>query len=619
MTKLHVSKMFEDVIFNSHQSFALVCRNHEENVGNVDFIYGREKVLSSIDEIDALISPDRGTKGCFLLAPYRQIRERGFDVIEDDTPLVAIDIEARVEIPVDEVLLNLTNKKVSVKHSGFSESDDEYKAKVTNIINEEIGTGQGANFVIKRSLKGEFEEFSIDTMLSIFRALLTQEMGAYWTFIVRTDSHLLVGASPERHISLKDKMVSMMPISGTYRYPSSGPTQEGLTQFLEDKKEEGELYMVLDEELKTMTDICSEDVNVDGPFLFPMSKLLHTGYTIHGRSHLPVSSILKKSMFAPTVTGSPIENAARVIVKYEPDGRSYYSGFAALISAENSQPEIDSCILIRTVESDKFGAFSLSVGATLVRNSDPVSELEETKAKVASLKDAMGMNKNQPFYEERRISQLLDSKNTRIAKFWRQRNNYHSSLLAHKSVVILDNEDSFTSMMAYQLKQMDFKVRLISYSDTTEILDHEIIVVGPGPGDPRDMNDPRVRKSLDVIKHAIRKNQPIIAICFGHQLLCQVLGLEIESLEIPNQGLQKEIRFFGTQETVGFYNTFTAVYDKSAESLSRNFDVAFDQSSGHVFGIRGERFSSMQFHPESVLTLDGSRIIYESIASAVQI
>ncbi|MEF2482177.1 anthranilate synthase family protein [Vibrio mimicus] len=610
----------DNIIKNNDSSFAMIWRTQNNAVGNIDIIYGKEKNISSIDEIDILLSSNNVSKNLFVLAPYKQISERGYEVIEDDAPLVVIPIENRISVSLGDIISYLPNTEISISNAQFSDSDQDYKEKVIKVIREEIGTGQGANFVVKRCFKGQFSNFKIDTMLSIFKSLISREMGAYWTFFIKTESHILVGASPEQHIAMSGNKVSMMPISGTYRYPSSGPTQDGLISFLEDKKEEEELYMVLDEELKMMTRICSEAVVVEGPFLLPMSKLLHTGYVIHGKSQLSVSRVLKESMFAPTVTGSPIENAARIIMKYEPEGRSYYSGFAALISIENDFPEIDSCILIRTIESDKEGNFALSVGATLVRDSNPTSELEETKAKVASMQEAMGLKNPKMFYEESSVSHLLENKNLRIAKFWRQAEIYHSADLLRKDIVIIDNEDSFTSMMAYQLKQMGFNARLVRYYDAHDIKDHEIIVVGPGPGDPRDMSDPRVLTCLNIIRKAIRINQPFIAICFGHQLLCRELGLDIQSMAKPNQGLQKEINFFGSKETVGFYNTFTAVYKQEAENrLTNSVDVAFDESNGHIFGVRGRCFSSMQFHPESVLTIDGSRIILESIFSAVRL
>ncbi|XXT46375.1 chorismate-binding protein [Sorangium sp. So ce542] len=129
--------------------------------------------------------------------------------------------------------------------------------------------------------------------------------------------------------------------------------------------------MVLDEELKMMTDICSSDVRAHGPYLIQMSRLAHVGYRIEGTTELPVSEILKCSMFAPTVVGSPLENAMLIITRYETGGRSYYSGFAAMVEDERG-PVIDSAILIRTAEID--GKLAIGVGATLVREADPQSE-----------------------------------------------------------------------------------------------------------------------------------------------------------------------------------------------------------------------------------------------------
>ena len=80
-------------------------------------------------------------------------------------------------------------------------------------------------------------------------------VGAHWTFLIHTGTRTLVGASPERHISLQGGTAVMNPISGTYRYPTSGPTLSGVLEFLGDRKETDELYMVLDEELKMMARI----------------------------------------------------------------------------------------------------------------------------------------------------------------------------------------------------------------------------------------------------------------------------------------------------------------------------------------------------------------------------
>src|SRR5262249_34682276 len=75
--------------------------------------------------------------------------------------------------------------------------------------------------------------------------------------------------------------------------------------------------------------------------------------------------VLRETMFAPTVVGSPIENACRVVARHERRGRGYYGGVLALIDRET----LDAPILIRTVYVDAAGRLRVPVGATLVRHS----------------------------------------------------------------------------------------------------------------------------------------------------------------------------------------------------------------------------------------------------------
>ncbi len=136
---------------------------------------------------------------------------------------------------------------------------------VGRVIADEIGRGEGANFVIKRRFQARIDGYATASALSFFRQLLLREKGAYWTFIVHTGERTLVGASPERHISVRDGLAVMNPISGTYRYPPAGPNLAEVMEFLDNRKEADELYMVVDEELKMMARICEDGGRVLGP------------------------------------------------------------------------------------------------------------------------------------------------------------------------------------------------------------------------------------------------------------------------------------------------------------------------------------------------------------------
>ncbi|MCX4028189.1 phenazine-specific anthranilate synthase [Endozoicomonas sp. SM1973] len=604
-------------------SYALVYRPDRYKKPTLEVLVGSERVLDNLSEFDQVQREQSETDqwGTLLVAPYRQIEERGYTVINDQVPFLALEINDCKTLPLGTALADLPDAPINLKTPHFKQDDKTYEEIVKQVIQQEIGAGEGANFVIKRTLTGDIDHYEDRVGLTIFRNLLRQETGAYWTFFIRMNGVTLVGASPEMHIKLNNKKAVMTPISGTYRFPTKGPTQEGLLAFLQNAKEEYELSMVLDEELKMMTNICAADVNAQGPYLIQMSRLAHVGYRIEGATELPISQILKRSMFAPTVTGSPLENATRVIARYETCGRSYYSGFTALIENNDNGPLLDSAILIRTAEITNDGKMEVGVGATLVRDSDPRSETQETAAKAAALQNAMGVNTICSLSGSEPIVESLSKRNERLSNFWLRQGDQARNfpLIAQRegpSVVILDNEDAFTSMMEYQLKALGLTVKVKSYSAMDRVNDNELLVVGPGPGDPRKQTDPRVITSRYMMMSALELNQPFIAVCFGHQVLCSLLGLPIRRLHKPNQGLQKQISVFGKTETVGFYNTFTAISENThIESPAGKVQVYRDLHSKQVYGLQGPSFCSMQFHPESVLTMDGPRILKDAILS----
>src|SRR3954468_9076190 len=341
-------------------------------------------------------APQDGRRFDRLLAiPFRQVRERGFEAPDDGTPLTVVDIELEVEIPLPDLLTALPDEPVTfADRGGFETDDDEYGAVVEAIISDEIGNGEGANLVVGRHYRAQVADWGPDPALTVFRRLLERERGAYWTYCFFTGDRYLVGASPERHVSVHGDDVRMNPISGTFRL--KGLTDQGqrkarLLEFLADEKEIYELFMVVDEELKMMCDICHEGGQVLGPYLKPMTHLMHTEYILAGRTSRDVRDVLRSSMFAATVTGSPVENACRLIKKYEVGGRGYYGAVLALIGRDaDGQVTADAPIVLRTADVGLDGSLRVTVGATLVRDSDPEYEVAETHAKAGGILTAFG-------------------------------------------------------------------------------------------------------------------------------------------------------------------------------------------------------------------------------------
>ncbi|WP_295012448.1 anthranilate synthase family protein [uncultured Microbacterium sp.] len=619
-------------------SFVLLAR---EGSDSVELLTGDLVDVENLADIPLGEGEDR--REVFALVPYRQVRERGFEAQDDGAPLRCLVVREHLHLPFDEVRAALPSEPIDLHDGGFDLSDEDYAAIVERVIADEIGRGEGANFVIRRDYTATIDTTAPNAeriaALTWFRALLEHERGAYWTFAVVTPGVIAVGASPEAHVVAQDGVVTMNPISGTFRHPAGGSTVATLTEFLSSTKETEELFMVVDEELKMMSAVCADGGRITGPHLKQMSRLTHTEYMLRGRSRLDPRDILRETMFAPTVTGSPMQNACTVIRRHERKPRGYYSGVAALFTPNGEGGhDLDAPILIRTVYLDA-GALSVPVGATLVRHSEPAGEVGETHGKAAGVLGAIGAVARDAVAEERAdadapgdgrtpgddpgIQRLLASRNARLAEFWINPQDgapaaETSVPFAGRTAVVVDAEDRFTTMLAHQLRHLGLSVRILSWAQAREEeLDAaDLVVAGPGPGDPRDGSSPRIARMREVVARRRADGRPLLAVCLSHQILADGLGIRLAALASPHQGLQKSVPVFGEDASIGFYNTFTARVAPGTTAVGIA-DVSADPVTGDVFALRGPGFASVQGHLESILSRDGMATLQRLVSHAL--
>jgi phenazine biosynthesis protein phzE len=554
------------------------------------------------------------------LVPFAQVRERGFEAHQDGTPLSVLTIEHEREVPLAQAVADLPARPVtSTDRGGFETDDETYAGVVEAILRDEIGRGEGANLVIARRWTATIEDWDATAALSVLRELLERERGAYWTFCVFTGDRYLVGASPERHVSIESDHVRMNPISGTLRLhglATHAARKAALLDFLADEKEIYELFMVVDEELKMMCDICSEGGLVLGPYLKSMTHLVHTEYLLAGRTQADPREVLRDSMFAATVTGSPVENACRLIKTYEGRGRGYYASVMALFGREpDGEPVMDAPILIRTADVGLDGRLTVTAGATLVRDSDPAYETAETHAKAAGVLTAFGLVDAPPaavvdtgdLDRDEDVLIALGQRNQRLSPFWLtdQSGVRPAPELAGRSAVILDGEDAFVNMLRHVLGILGMRSRVVRHQDWTPgALDgDDLVVVGPGPGDPREHGHAKIATFRAAVTDLLDSGQPFLAVCLGHQILCDLVGLELGFKDIVFQGTQTRLDVLGADELVGFYNTFVA--RASAGGLPDGVRVETDPDTGDVHLIAGQTYRGVQFHAESILTQHG--------------
>ena len=549
------------------------------------------------------------------LVPYRQLRERGDACHDDGAALRALLVESRTTIRVGE----LPTGTAQISDGAFDVNDDAYARQVKQILDEEIGTGEGSNFVLRRTFVGRCEDTTA-TAFAAFRNLLVQERNAYWTFLIHTGDAILVGATPERHVSLESGVCTMNPISGTLRKPPNSVTREEMLAFLNDPKERDELAMVVDEELKMLAEVGDQGGVIDGPYLKEMANLAHTEYYIRARTTMDARAILRATMFAPTATGSPIRNAFRVILRHETSGRGYYGGVVALIGRDDAGDQtMDAPLMLRVAYLDPAdGSVRVPVGATLVRGSDPYGEVRETHAKAAGVLKAFGVlgevaapnaETGPVWADDPEIQAALASRNERLSPTWA---TYHApgelavpELTGH-SVLIIDNEDAFTSMLAVQLRSLGLVVTRLPYDDVNDTDGYDLVVLGPGPGDPRETQNTKMRTVRAFARRLLDEQRPTLGICLGHQLMCAELGLELHRRPTPNQGAQIPVGLFGRTEALGYYNSYAALAP-STSNTPRDWELAHD--GPELAALRGPRYTGLQFHPESVLTRDGLAIL----------
>jgi len=629
MTAIKPSAQDAIAALQGHEAWAIIRRSTRAGDRDTVGLVGgkRSEVESLLDVPLEEGAPPEGRVADRLLAiPFRQVRERGFAAHDDGTPLVVVDVETELEFSVAEIVDAIEDTGVEfADRGGFETDDEEYAKLVEAIIHDEIGQGEGANLVIGRHYRAKLADWGVAGALSVFKRLLERERGAYWTFLFFTGDRYLIGASPERHVTIHDGDVRMNPISGTFRIPRAGDVKPRLLDFLADEKEIYELFMVVDEELKMMCDICHEGGQVLGPFLKPMSHLVHTEYLLAGRTDRDPREVLRDTVYAATVTGSPVENACRLIKEYEAEGRGYYGAALAILGRDTvGGPVVDSPIVIRTAEVDLEGRLKVTAGATLVRDSNPAYEVAETHAKAGGILSAFGLVPLAPA-PDANIAELvndedvllsLNARNRRLSTFWLtdQAGAAPDPRLAGKSVVILDGEDDFVNMLRHVLSVMGMTSRVVRHEDYVPgcLGGDDLVIVGPGPGDPRDGADPKISRIREAVTELIASGRPFLAVCLGHQTLCHLLDIPLNYKDIVFQGTQSPIGVNGRTERVGFYNTFVGRVSDGDE-LPVGVTVETDPATGDINVLTGPHYRGIQFHAESILTEHGFDLVHELV------
>ena len=180
-------------------------------------------------------------------------------------------------------------------------------------------------------------------------------------------------------------------------------------------------------------------------------------------------------------------------------------------------------------------------------------------------------------------------------------------------VLVLDNYDSFTYNLVQYLGELGAELRVVRNdavdAEGVAALSPERIVISPGPGTPDDAG-----VSLDVIRR-LGEHTPILGVCLGHQAIGQAFGGTVARAKSQMHGKTSEIRHDGHGVFDGLSNPFTATRYHSLVILPHTvpdtLEVTAWADDGEIMGVRHRRWpvEGVQFHPESILTVEGKRLL----------
>jgi len=187
-------------------------------------------------------------------------------------------------------------------------------------------------------------------------------------------------------------------------------------------------------------------------------------------------------------------------------------------------------------------------------------------------------------------------------------------------VLLIDNYDSFTWNLAHRLGELGADVRVIRNDAITipeiERLAPERLVISPGPGRPESAG-----VSVDAVRHFAGR-MPILGVCLGHQALATAFGGRVERAAVPMHGKTSLVAHEGKHLFAGLTGTFEAGRYHSLviprDGMPEGFVIsAWVDEGGTIMGVRHERLPiyGVQFHPESVLTPVGQRVLQNFLVS----
>jgi anthranilate synthase component 2 len=181
-----------------------------------------------------------------------------------------------------------------------------------------------------------------------------------------------------------------------------------------------------------------------------------------------------------------------------------------------------------------------------------------------------------------------------------------------KKILVIDNYDSFVYNLVHYLEEFDVEVNVVRNKnvDLDSINDYDKILLSPGPGIPDEAGE------LKNVIMEYYKTKPILGVCLGQQAIMEVFGGTLENLDQVYHGIATTIKVIVEDEPlykdlpkkleVGRYHSWVV-----NQTLPEVLEATSIDENGHIMSLRHKDYDvrAVQYHPESVLTPEGKKII----------
>ncbi|WP_454018037.1 anthranilate synthase [Azospirillum sp. Marseille-Q6669] len=432
-----------------------------------------------------------------------------------------------------------------------------------------------------------FAEPCADAPSAVFRRLRAANPAPYEAFVNLGRGEFLVAASPEMYVRVAGGRVETCPISGTVaRGADALGDSSQILRLLTSAKDAAELTMCTDVDRNDKARVCEPgSVRVIGRRMIELySRLIHTVDHVEGRLRpgLDALDAFLTHTWAVTVTGAPKRWAMQFLEDTEQSPRRWYGGAFGRLGFDGG---MDTGLTLRTIRMAE-GVAYVRAGATLLSDSDPDAEDAECRLKAAAFRDAI-----------RGTTAGAVSALPAAPRGGRGRR-----------VLLVDHDDSFVHTLADYLRQTGASVTTLRHGHARATLAErrpDLVVLSPGPGRPADFD---VAGTIDA---ALALGLPVFGVCLGLQGMVERFGGALDVLPEPVHGKATEVcvlggaLFAGLPErlTVGRYHSLVARRDR----LPADLTVTAETADGLVMAVEHRRLplAAVQFHPESILSLDG--------------